>query len=57
MSLTHSWAIRELEQKIRENSTTIMRCKAYGDPEHEYRMYYDMNKELQGTIDFLKDQK
>jgi hypothetical protein len=53
-SLTHAWAIRELEGKIRDNQTTIFRCKAYGDPEKEIEPYYRMNEDLQATVDFLK---
>lgn len=54
-SLTHAWAIRELEWKIRDNQATIFRCKAYGDPEKEIEPYYRMNEDLQATVDFLKN--
>jgi hypothetical protein len=48
------WAIRELERIIRDNKTMALRCQAYGDPQKEIDVYYDMNKELEYTISVLK---
>lgn len=52
----HHWAIRELEWKIAENLRTARRCEAYRDPQEEIDVWYSMNKELQATVDFLKEQ-
>jgi len=55
--IDHSRAISELEWAIRNNLLTAHRCTAYNDPQDEIDVYFERNKELQATVDFLKEQK
>lgn len=52
--INHNWAIKVLERKMVDNRSKAFECERYKDPQHEIDVYYNMNKDLQVTIDFLK---
>lgn len=57
MTIDHRWAVIVLERKMSDNLTTAYRCERYQDPQDQIDVYYEMNKDLQRTVDFLKGLK
>lgn len=55
--IDHRLAISELEWKIQNNLLTAHRCISYNDPQEEIDVYYERNRQLQATVNFLKEQK